>query len=88
MVNFFSIEQTIPGCEAAGKLPQFMFIVATRAALAAGVALLFSQRLSKVQRRAAGASLVGLGAATTLPAIKLLSNRPRPLVSRLRFLVS
>jgi hypothetical protein len=45
------------------SVPQFMFVVTTRAALAAGVALLFSPRLSKVQRRAAGASLVGLGGA-------------------------
>ena len=48
--------------------PELMFIVGTRAALAAGVALLFSGRLSKGQRRSIGAALVAVGAATTIPA--------------------
>jgi len=45
-----------------------MFIVGTRAALAAGVALLFSDRLSRSQRRSIGAALVAMGVATTIPA--------------------
>ena len=49
-------------------LPAFAFVVVTRAALAAGVALLVSSRLSERQRRKAGAALVGIGAATTFPA--------------------
>ena len=70
------------------SVPQLMFVVGTRAALAAGVALLISQRLSKGQRRAVGASLIGLGAATTLPAAKFVLKRPRPLAQRLRSLVA
>lgn len=49
-------------------LPSFMFVVATRAALAAGIGLLVSARLPPARRRAVGATLVGLGAATTIPA--------------------
>lgn len=70
------------------SVPQLMFVVATRAALAAGVALLISHRLSKGQRRAAGASLIGLGAVSTLPAAKFVLNRPRPLTERLRSMVA
>jgi len=50
-------------------LPAFAFVVGTRAALAAGVALLVSRRLTDGQRRTAGAALVGIGAATTIPAM-------------------
>jgi len=39
-------------------VPEMMFIVATRAALAAGVALLISGRLKQSTRRAAGLALV------------------------------
>ena len=70
------------------SVPQLLFVVATRAALAAGVALLISQRLSKGQRRVAGASLLGLGAVSTFPAAKFVLNRPRPLAQRLRSLVA
>jgi hypothetical protein len=60
------------------SVPQLMFVVATRAALAAGVAFLFSQKLNNKQRQAAGAGLMGLGALTTIPAAKLVL-RKRPL---------
>src|SRR5262245_49789138 len=49
-------------------LPAFAFIVATRAALAAGIGLLVSGRLSERQRRSVGAALLAVGAATTIPA--------------------
>jgi hypothetical protein len=49
-------------------LPSFGFVVATRAALAAGIGLLVSSRLPAGRRRAIGATLVGIGAVTTLPA--------------------
>jgi hypothetical protein len=49
--------------------PAFFFIVATRALLGAGVGLLVSDKLARKQRRAVGATLVGLGALTTIPAI-------------------
>jgi hypothetical protein len=49
-------------------LPQLGFMIATRAALGAGVALLLSRRLPAAQRRAIGLVLVGLGVLTTVPA--------------------
>lgn len=47
----------------------FGFVVSTRAALAFGVGLLVSSRIPEKRRRAIGLSLVGLGAATTVPAV-------------------
>jgi hypothetical protein len=49
--------------------PTFGFIVATRVALAAGVGLLVASRLPESRRRAIGAALVAIGAATTIPAV-------------------
>jgi hypothetical protein len=49
-------------------LPTFGFIVATRAALGVGVGLLMSERVPPQRRRAIGAALVAIGAATTVPA--------------------
>ena len=46
-----------------------MFVVGTRAALAAGVALLIAGKLSDRQRRMIGATLVAVGAVTTVPAL-------------------
>ncbi len=51
------------------ELPTFAFVLATRAALAAGIGLLLSDRLSAARRRAIGGTLVGVGAATTIPAV-------------------
>ena len=60
------------------SVPQMMFVVGTRAALAAGVALLVSQKLNNRQRRVAGAGLMGIGALTTFPAARfVLKNRRR-----------
>jgi len=53
-------------------LPVFGFIVSTRAALAAGVALLAADRIPPQRRRMVGLGLVAFGAATTVPAIKWL----------------
>src|SRR5258706_15693979 len=50
------------------NLPTFAFVVVTRAALAAGIGLLVSERLTTTRRRAIGAMLVAVGAATTIPA--------------------
>ena len=59
------------------SFPEVMFIVGTRAALAAGVALLVSDRLSRGQRRSIGAALVAVGAVTTIPAaMALFSHGP------------
>jgi hypothetical protein len=49
-------------------LPTFVFVITTRAALAAGVGLLVSGQLSNDRRRRVGAALVAIGAFTTVPA--------------------
>jgi uncharacterized protein YjeT (DUF2065 family) len=49
-------------------LPELMFVVGTRAMLAAGVALLALTKLSEQQRRAIGTTLVAIGVVTTIPA--------------------
>jgi hypothetical protein len=46
----------------------FGFVVATRAALAAGVGLLVANKISASRRRVLGLTLVSIGAATTIPA--------------------
>ena len=48
-------------------LPVLGFVV-TRAALAAGIALLVSEKLSTARRRALGLTLLAIGVTTTLPA--------------------
>jgi len=49
-------------------MPEFMFIVGTRAFLAAGVGLLLAEKFRRNTRRYVGATLVALGALTTIPA--------------------
>ncbi len=51
------------------KLPSFAFVVATRAALAGGVGLLVSGKLTESQRRAIGGALIGVGLVSTVPAV-------------------
>jgi len=58
------------------NLPTFAFVVATRAMLGAGAALLLADRLDAERRRAIGLSLLSIGAATTIPAaIALMQGR-------------
>lgn len=57
------------------SLPEFGFVVATRAAFGAGIALLASAGLCKRTRRRLGATLVIIGALTTPPALYLLLGR-------------
>jgi hypothetical protein len=53
------------------------FIVGTRAALAFGVGLLVADRIPQPHRRSIGRTLIGIGAATTVPAaIALFRRRP------------
>ena len=56
-------------------LPQVALIAVTRVALGGGIALLFSDRLSGKQRRAAGWALFLAGAASTIPLAKLVLDR-------------
>ena len=50
------------------SLPELVFVIATRAVLAAGVGLLLSDRLRGGKRRKVGLTLIAVGALTTLPA--------------------
>jgi len=50
------------------RLPTLGFIVGTRAALGVGIGLLVSKWLPTQRRQAVGATLVAIGAATTVPA--------------------
>ena len=49
--------------------PSFFFIVMTRALLGAGVGLLVSDKLPRKRRKTVGATLLGVGALTTIPAL-------------------
>jgi len=59
----------------------FGFLVGTRAALAFGLGLLVASRIAESRRRRLGLALVGLGAATTIPAVRMLrkSRTPAPI---------
>jgi hypothetical protein len=46
------------------------FVIVTRAALAFGVGLLVAGRIPEPRRRAIALTLIGIGAATTLPAVR------------------
>ena len=54
------------------KPQSFGFLVGTRAALAFGLGLLVASRIPEGRRRRIGLALLGLGAATTVPAIRML----------------
>lgn len=65
------------------SVPQLLFIVSTRAALGAGVALLASGDSSKRKRRATGLTLALIGAATTIPAARIVAAARPSLRKRL-----
>ena len=56
------------------SLPMFGFVVATRAALAAGVGLMAANKMSQKRRRSVGWTLVTIGALTTIPAIAAIRS--------------
>lgn len=61
-------------------VPMLGLAIATRAALAAGLGLLFADRLSWPRRRAVGLALVGVGVTTTVPIARWVfrhNRRPR-----------
>ena len=60
------------------KPPAVGFLVGTRAALAFGIGLLVASRIPEGRRKRLGLTLLGLGAATTVPAIHLLRRSRRP----------
>jgi hypothetical protein len=49
---------------------QLGFIVATRAALGVGLGLLLANRVGKSRRQRIGLTLLSIGAATTIPALR------------------
>jgi len=55
--------------------PELMFVVGTRAFIGLGLGLLISGRLSKRQRKTAGAVLLATGAITTIPAAAAVFGR-------------
>lgn len=52
--------------------PMFGFVVITRAMLAFGAGLLLSSRIPEARRRPLALALMGIGAATTIPAARLV----------------
>ena len=59
------------------SIPEFGFVVATRAALGAGIGLLVADKLRRCNRRRLGATLLAVGALTTIPAAFLLFGRQK-----------
>lgn len=55
--------------------PLLGFVVATRALLALGVGLLLVNRIPESRRRPIALTLIGIGAATTIPAARSLFGR-------------
>src|SRR6188768_2618531 len=54
------------------KPQTFGFLVGTRAALAFGLGLLASSRIPEGRRKRIGLALLGIGVATTVPAVRML----------------
>ena len=65
------------------SLPEFLFVVVTRAALGAGVGILASRKLSRRSRPKVGASLLTLGVLTTVPAVFLVRRSLASSTSRI-----
>ena len=60
------------------SFPEFGFIVATRAALGAGIGLLAAEKLRSRNRHRLGAALLAVGVLTTIPAALLLFRELGP----------
>jgi hypothetical protein len=59
------------------NFPTFGFVVATRALLGVGIDLLLAEKIPADRRRALGMTLVGIGAATTVPALVAVARSRR-----------
>ena len=55
--------------------PMFGFVVVTRAMLAFGMGLLLSKKIPEARRRPIALTLIGIGAATTIPAAMAVFGR-------------
>jgi len=51
------------------NIPTLGFVVVTRAVLGVGIGLLLSSRIPPERRKSIGLTLLGVGAATTIPAL-------------------
>lgn len=60
------------------NVPTLGFVVATRAALGVGIGLLLSSRIPESRRRSVALALIGVGAATTVPAAMAVVRGMRP----------
>jgi hypothetical protein len=58
-------------------LPELSLIAGTRVVLGGGIALLFADRLSEKQRKAAGWALFLTGAVSTIPLVRLVLDKRR-----------
>jgi hypothetical protein len=56
------------------SIPEIVLIATTRVALGIGIGLLFSGKLSRDQRKAAGLALALVGGITTIPLALRVSN--------------
>ena len=65
--------------------PLLGFVVGTRAALAFGAGLLLADRIPAERRKALGMALVGVGAATTIPAAMKVFGSLKPAAEDLVF---
>ncbi len=63
--------------QASLTIPEIGLIAGTRAAGAAGLALLLSDRINPEQRRAVGWTLLAVGIITTVPLIAMVLGRRR-----------
>jgi hypothetical protein len=61
------------------KPRSFGFVVGTRAALEFGLGLLAASRIPEGRRKQIGLALLGLGVATTVPAVRMLRRSRTPL---------
>jgi len=57
-------------------IPELILIAGTRVALGVGIGLLFADKLTDNERRAAGWALVGVGALTTVPLAMNVLGKP------------
>jgi len=59
------------------SLPTFGFVAATRAMIGAGIGMLVAERLPADRRRALALTLIGIGAASTVPALMAVFRQTR-----------
>ena len=64
------------------SLPEFFFVVATRAALGAGIGLLAAEKVRARDRHRLGTALLAVGVLTTIPAVFLLLRQFAPTSGR------